>query len=170
MAPLSSIDLRIAERLRDREFRRHWFRAALESNVPELFRDLRELRNMTQSELADAADMQQSAVSRFEIQRVANWKLETLLKLADALDAQLEILLVPAEDVIARHAREEAGGGTPQKSVLDAGAAATMNEQPQPVGGLLAQGRRRQPPQEKAFNALRATSAAQGGREHWALG
>jgi len=121
LAVLQSIDLRIADRLRDREFRRHWFRAMLETNVPEQVRDLREARSMTQSDLAVVADMKQSAISRFESQRVANWKLETLLKLADALDAQLEITIVPAEEVIARHEREEAGWeGSRPKSALEA--------------------------------------------------
>jgi transcriptional regulator with XRE-family HTH domain len=119
LATFSSIDLRIAERLKDREFRRHWFRAILENNVPEQFRDLREARNMTQTELAVAADMKQSAISRFESQRVANWKLETLLKMADALDAQLEILVIPAEQIIARHEHEEAGVGWQSTSVVE---------------------------------------------------
>jgi transcriptional regulator with XRE-family HTH domain len=118
---LNSIDLTVGHRLRDREFRREWFRAELESAVPELFRDLRELRGLTQSDLADLADMKQSAVSRFESSSEATWKLETLLRLADALDAQLSISLEPAESVIGRYANERiGGGGTPPKSVLDA--------------------------------------------------
>lgn len=116
---MSSIDLNIADRLKDPGFRREWFRAILENNVPEQFRDLREARNMTQSELADAAGMKQSAISRFESQRVANWKLETLLKLADALDAQLEILVVPAEQIIARHEHEEASASSLLTSVTE---------------------------------------------------
>lgn len=121
MAQLPSIDLSIAERLRDREFRRHWFRASLEADVPELFRDLREAREMTQSDLATEADMKQSSISRFEGSRDANWKFETLLRLAEALDAKLTIGLERAEDVIARYEREERGGGTPKKSVLERG-------------------------------------------------
>lgn len=120
MAQLHSIDLRVAERLKDREFRKEWFRAELETSVPEQFRDLREYREYTQSELAERASMKQSAISRFEVQRIANWKLETLLRLADALDAQLEIRLVRAEEVIAKFAREETGGSTPKQSVLQA--------------------------------------------------
>ena len=38
--------------------------------------------------------MKQSAISRFESSRDAKWKLETLLKLAEALDAQLVISVV----------------------------------------------------------------------------
>ena len=90
-----------------------------ESDVPEMFRDLREARDKTQIELADDAGMKQSAISRFESSRDAKWKLETLLKLAEALDAQLVISVVRAEDVIARYEREEAGGGPPRSSVLE---------------------------------------------------
>lgn len=115
---LPSIDLRLAERLKDREFRREWFRAALEADVPELFRDLREARDMTQSDLADESGMKQSAISRFEKSRDAKWKFETLLTLADALDAQLVISIVRAEDVIARYEREESADSSPQGSAL----------------------------------------------------
>jgi hypothetical protein len=72
--------------------------------------------------------MKQSAISRFEVQRIANWKLETLLKLADALDAQLEIRLIRAEEVIARFARQESGGSTPEQSVLQASPSQAHNE------------------------------------------
>lgn len=119
MATLSSIDLRIADRLKEPGFRREWYRAILENKVPVQFRDLREARNMTQSDLATATGMKQSAISRFESQRVANWKLETLLKMADALDAQLEILLIPSEQVIAHHEAEEVAAVQHSNSVTE---------------------------------------------------
>lgn len=118
---LNSIDLTLGHRLRDREFRREWFRAELEAAVPELFRDLRELRGLTQAELADLVEMKQSAVSRFESSSEASWKLETLLRLADALDARLSISLEPSESVVNRYANEKvADSSTQPKSVLDA--------------------------------------------------
>ena len=118
---LNSIDLTLGQRLKDPEFRREWFRAELEGCVPELFRDLRELRGLTQAELAEKTEMKQSAVSRFEVSTEANWKLETLLRLADALDAQLTISLEPAESVLARHADERVSRvGTTVTSLLDA--------------------------------------------------
>jgi transcriptional regulator with XRE-family HTH domain len=62
---------------------------------------------MTQTKLADATGMKQSAISRFEKSTDANWKFETLLTLAEALDAQLQIRVVRYEDVIRQFEREE---------------------------------------------------------------
>jgi transcriptional regulator with XRE-family HTH domain len=120
---LRSIDLKLAERLRDPEFRREWFRAQLEASVPEMFRDLREFRRYTQQDLAARAGMQQSAISRFEKSSDANWNLETLQTLAEALDAQLIISVERGEEVIARYERLEPGGAPPKASVLDASGA-----------------------------------------------
>ena len=105
---LQSIDTKIAERLKDREFRREWFRAELEQNVPAMFRDLREERGLTQTDLADLVEMKQSAVSRFEKSAAPKWNFETLLRLAEALDAQLVVSLLRSEDVIKRYAEEVA--------------------------------------------------------------
>jgi len=116
---LRSIDLKIRERLKERNFRRQWYRAQLEAHVPDMFRALRERRDMTQKELAASADMKQSAISRFEKSGEANWNTETLLKLADALDAQLVVSLVPSEDVIARYESSE-GQSEKKASLLDA--------------------------------------------------
>lgn len=118
METLRHIDLRIAQRLRDREFRREWFRAELETNVPDLFRSLRERRGLTQNELAEAAAMKQSAICRFEGSSDAKWKLNTLLTLAEALDARLIIGLEASEDVIERIAKEERQSADHQKSVI----------------------------------------------------
>lgn len=136
MVTLRSIDLSLGDRLKDAEYRREWFRAELESAVPDLFRDLREKRGFTQAELAAKADMKQSAVSRFEISSEATWNLETLLRLAEALDAQLSIHLEPAENVIARYAKESAGGAVPPRSVLEA-SASSARRQYRPIGNSL---------------------------------
>lgn len=102
MSNLSSIDFDLSNRLSDAGFRREWFRAQLEYGVPEQFRALREARGMTQTALAEKAGMKQSAISRFEKSSDANWNLETLVVMADALDAQLEVRLTRSEDVIFR--------------------------------------------------------------------
>ncbi len=120
---LSSIDLTLAERLKDPEFRREWFLAELETEVPQIFRDLRELRDLTQAELAEKANKLQSSIARFEMSAKASWKIEYLLVLANALDAQLSITLEPAENVIAGYEKEESEvprTRSPKASVMDA--------------------------------------------------
>lgn len=114
----------------DPEFRREWFRAELEASVPDLFRDLREIRGLTQADLAEKSEMKQSAISRFEASTEASWKLETLLRLADALDSRLSISLEPAESVIAKYAGEmrNAGGHGP-KSAIEAASANSVPSQ-----------------------------------------
>lgn len=105
---LSSIDVGVAKRMKeDIEFRREWFRAELEQGVPEMFRKLREERQLTQTELAEKVEMRQSAISRFEKSSEPKWKLETLLKIAEALDAQLKVDLVKSEDAIRAIEKED---------------------------------------------------------------
>ncbi len=120
MGNIRSIDLRLSERLGDPEFRREWFKAQLDYGVPEQFRTLRERRELTQTALAQKADMKQSAISRFEKSSDATWNFETLLKLADAMDAQLTISVTTAEDVIDRIKRAEAVQSDGGSSVLNA--------------------------------------------------
>ncbi|MBC9034311.1 XRE family transcriptional regulator [Sphingomonas sp. JC676] len=97
---LSRIDLSIGDRLQDRDFRREWFRAELEEEVPALFRSLRERRQLTQSQLAMAMGTKQPAVSRFEKSSEAVWEFDFLLRLAEALDARLRLVVEAAEDVV----------------------------------------------------------------------
>ncbi len=104
---LHSIELRIADRLKDRNFRREWFRAELESTVPQLFRSLRKKRSLTQAQLAEITKIKQSSISRFESSTDAVWKFTTLQAMAEAMDSRLYINLEPAEDVIDRVEREE---------------------------------------------------------------
>ena len=120
MVELQLIDLSLGEKLKNQLFRREWFRGELEALVPELFRDLRERRNLTQAELASEAGMKQSAVSRFESSTDAVWKMETLLSLADALDAKLSVTLEPAENVIGKYLIERPPGPAPPQSILEA--------------------------------------------------
>jgi transcriptional regulator with XRE-family HTH domain len=119
LVALRSIDLRIAQQLKEREFRKEWFRSELETAVPNLFRELRERRKMTQSQLAEVTDMKQSAISRFESSTDAKWKFETLLRMAEALDARLFIGLEASEDVIEKTNRQELKGSFITRSAAD---------------------------------------------------
>lgn len=133
----SSIDLRVAKRLKEsEEFRREWYRAELEVAVPSMFRTMRERRNLNQSKLAEKAGMKQSAISRFEGSVDAKWKIETLLVLAAALDAQLTIGLEASEDVLSRVERQESIASIEKPSAAGQAAIENRNQArvEQPLG------------------------------------
>jgi transcriptional regulator with XRE-family HTH domain len=65
-------------------------------DLPKRLRDLRELRGLTQSDLASRAEMAAASVSHFETgQRQPS--LESLVRLADALDVTTDALLGRAQ-------------------------------------------------------------------------
>ena len=114
METLRSIDLKVADRLRkDPEFLREWFRAELETSVPDQMRALRELRDMTQAALAEATGydgekpMKQSAISRFERSTDAKWELPAVLRMAEAMGGIVRVLIIPAEHAIETIEAEE---------------------------------------------------------------
>lgn len=119
LVTLQDINLNVASRLEDKEFRKEWFKSELEFSVPNQFRALRETRMLTQNDLATSTSMKQSAISRFESSTDAKWKLETLLTIADALDARLTIELEPAELVLEKIRRQELKTNLRRASVLD---------------------------------------------------
>lgn len=56
--------------------------------------DLRKAKGLTQKELAKAANLTQSVIARLESKK-ATPQLDTLLKVAAALDCNLEVVPVP---------------------------------------------------------------------------
>lgn len=90
-------DEALIQDLKDPEFRRAYY---LQKPRYDLVRDLislRVMRGLSQSELARKAGTHQSRVSRIESaeQEVT---LGTIAKLADALDADVDLRLVPRQD------------------------------------------------------------------------
>jgi len=100
---LSDIDLQLVERLRDPDFRREWFRAELEDAVPAAFKALRERRGLNQTEFAKMIGTQQPAISRFEKSTEAVWEFAFLLRMAEAMDARLRVIVEAAEDVVSEY-------------------------------------------------------------------
>ena len=68
-------------------------------NVGPAVRQLRRQRGLSQRELAEAAGVSKSTVTLLEADK-GNTTLESLLKIADALEA--EVVLTPAPSVILR--------------------------------------------------------------------
>ena len=102
-----STSLGIADELEDKAFRDQFFRTERETDIPAQIKNLRKLRNLTQAGLAERVGTKQSAICRIERSQESNWELETLVKLAEALDARLSVVIEPYEAVVARYRIEE---------------------------------------------------------------
>ncbi|MDO8358373.1 MAG: helix-turn-helix domain-containing protein [Nitrospirota bacterium] len=113
MATEQPINLNIGKRLKeDHEFRKSFFRALSRNEIAAQIIKLRKMRNMRQSDLADAVDTGQSAISRLEKADYASWNYQTLLGIAEALQARLHIQFEPVENAIAQYGQQE-------ESILD---------------------------------------------------
>lgn len=109
------IKSRLAAKLKQLKFRRRFFRARAQEEIAQQIRELRERRKLRQIDLAKNAKMKQSAISRIEQVGYSAWTFKTLLRVADALDAQVRVIFEASEDVIARY---ENGGGQPVAGAL----------------------------------------------------
>jgi transcriptional regulator with XRE-family HTH domain len=108
MALISPLKLNIARRLKeDKEFRKRFFRGQTQGEIAMGIRSLREKRKMRQIGLAKKCRMKQSAISRIEQSEYSGWSFSTLLRVADALDARLQVTFEPAEIVIDRYEQNE---------------------------------------------------------------
>lgn len=108
---LQSIDLELGEIFSDPERRQAFFRAITQDDIASGIRELRKLRSLTQSQLADKTKMKQSAISRIEQAKHASWSLVTLFRVADALDAHWRISLQPIESEIDEIQKAESSTG-----------------------------------------------------------
>ncbi len=72
-------------------------------------RQLREAAGLTQKQLADKIDTQPSAISRIEDADYDDHSLNTLRKVAAALNLQLVVNFVPIEQVVASSCRTPFG-------------------------------------------------------------
>ena len=95
----------IAEKLKNRIYRHKFFSGRLIDEIAMSIRDLREQRKMTQEELAKTTGMNQSAISRMEQASYGKWGIPTLLRVAEGLDARLEVRFRPMEEVITEYQR-----------------------------------------------------------------
>lgn len=97
---LASIDLELSEILHDAVRRQEFFKAIVQDEIASQIRELRKKRELKQSDIAERANMKQSAVSRIEQADYSSWTLTTLLRVAAALDARWRMILQPCEEAI----------------------------------------------------------------------
>jgi DNA-binding Xre family transcriptional regulator len=100
MVTEKNIDINLEDDFQDTEFRKNFFRSLAQTEVAEQIIKMRNVRAMRQVDLAQAADMKQSAISRIEQADYASWNFQTLLRIADALDARLRVSLEPIEAMV----------------------------------------------------------------------
>ncbi len=77
--------------LMDEEYRNAYAEDFLNTSIATQIRVLRDLRQMSQQELADRIGTKQAGISRLENVNYSAWKTETLRKLARALGVRLRI-------------------------------------------------------------------------------
>lgn len=108
MSSLTSIDLKLPEKLKDPEYRTGFFREWSEDELADQLWQMREKRaDLKQEDFASRAGMQQSAISRFFRKGYRTVGFQNLLRIAAAMDARVRIILEPAEDVIASYSDTE---------------------------------------------------------------
>lgn len=100
-----SIDLKLPEKLKDRNYRKRFFLAEASARIAQQLIALRKKRNMNQIELAKEIGTKQPAISRVESSDYQNWSFSTLRSIADALDARIRVIIEPSEDIL--HEYEE---------------------------------------------------------------
>lgn len=90
-----TLDEYIKEQMKDHEFRKAWHDLDPEFELLESMIKAREKLGLTQAELAKMIGTKQPALSRLERGGFAKATVETLKKIADALDSRLVIKLQP---------------------------------------------------------------------------
>lgn len=80
---------------KDLEYKAYYLLAGLSEHLAEQFKLIRESQGLSQKQLADILQTQQSLVSRLENPAYARYNLLTIAKLAVALNSDLSIQVTP---------------------------------------------------------------------------
>ena len=90
----------LVNELRDKDYRDAYAASLIRIGVPMQIRALRKSRGLSQPELARLADMAQPRICEIEKPGERRPNLETLLRLANALDVGLQVRFVPFDQLI----------------------------------------------------------------------
>jgi transcriptional regulator with XRE-family HTH domain len=104
---MKSLKSRIAEKFKDEAFEKNYHRNVALYRLADEVLLLRRQRGLTQKELAAKVGTTQAVISRLESASVKP-SFETILKIAAALDAALNVQLLPIETTRRREAEGEA--------------------------------------------------------------
>jgi transcriptional regulator with XRE-family HTH domain len=94
---MKTLDEVLAEELQDPEFRARWAKTALARAIANQVIAYRDRHDLTQTQFAERLGMKQPAVARLEAAE-HNPSIETLVKLATALDVEVNININPKSE------------------------------------------------------------------------
>lgn len=95
---MKDLNARIAEKFQDKNFEKKYLRTSALYRLAGEMLLLRKQRGLTQKELAEKVGTTQAVISRLESASVKP-SLETILKIAEALDAAVDVRLLPVERI-----------------------------------------------------------------------
>jgi len=95
---MKDLNASIAEKFQDKNFEKKYLRSSALYRLAGEMLLLRKQRGLTQQELADKVGSTQAVISRLESASVKP-SLETILKIAEALDATVDVRLLPVEKI-----------------------------------------------------------------------
>jgi transcriptional regulator with XRE-family HTH domain len=90
----------LVKEMKDKQYRHAFVRSQVRVGLPLQCRALRESREWTQPQLAEAAGMSQPRISEIERPGERRLNLETLFRLAEAFDVALQVRFVPFRDFV----------------------------------------------------------------------
>jgi transcriptional regulator with XRE-family HTH domain len=97
-----NINSSLTKELRTKEYRDGYVASQIRIGLPFQIRGLRKERNLSQGELANKSGMAQPRISEMEKPGERSLNIETLLRVASALDVALEIRFVPFSELVDR--------------------------------------------------------------------
>jgi transcriptional regulator with XRE-family HTH domain len=95
---MKDMNSQISEKFKNKDFEKSYLRTATFYKLADELLLLRKKRGLSQKELAEKAGTTQAVVSRLENASVKA-SLESVVNFAEALDAHVDIRLIPLEDV-----------------------------------------------------------------------
>ena len=85
---------RLKKDLKDQEFKKAFDEEEIYASIAIQIAKIRHKHHLTQKELADLVDTRQQTISRLEDTRDKKYAVSTLIKLAHALNKQLEVRFI----------------------------------------------------------------------------
>ncbi|MCX6064952.1 MAG: helix-turn-helix transcriptional regulator [Chloroflexi bacterium] len=114
---MKDLQARLAEKFNDPNFEKKYLRTSALYRLADEVLLLRKQRGLTQKELAEKVGTTQAVISRLESASVKP-SMETILKIAEALDAAVDVRLLPVESIRRKKEPTEEKKQDPLKGIV----------------------------------------------------